>query len=414
MTPEISVFTPTHDPRWLHECYESLTAQTITDWEWVIGLNNGARWAGPDDLRVHVRSIGPTSGVGEAKAKTFQRCSGAVLVELDHDDLLLPTALERVLKAFADRPDAALVYSDFAEINEHGDRRTPNWDQRHGWEFTDQDGHARVSSMAPTPHNVSLIWYAPNHLRAFSRTAYEAAGGYDPARTVCDDADIMCRLYQHGPFHRIDELLYLQRVHAGNTQSDPERNAQIQRETLRLYDTHVQANALAWAGREGLLALDLGAAHGKPAGYIGLDLVDGPDVDVTWDVQAGLPFPDQSVGVIRAVDFLEHITDSVGLLNECHRVLAHGGLLLSLTPSTDGRGAFQDPTHVSFWNENSFWYYTDQSFRQYVSTISARFQTSRLATFHPTDWHREHDISYVNANLIALHDGSRQGGLCHI
>ncbi len=29
-----------------------------------------------------------------------------------------------------------------------------------------------------------------------------------------------------------------------------------------------------------------------------------------------------------------------------------------LVPSTDGRGAFQDPTHVSFWNINSFMYYS--------------------------------------------------------
>ena len=35
----------------------------------------------------------------------------------------------------------------------------------------------------------------------------------------------------------------------------------------------------------------------------------------------------------------------------------------ALTPSTDGRGAFQDPTHVSFYNENSFWYFTDRRLR---------------------------------------------------
>jgi hypothetical protein len=27
-----------------------------------------------------------------------------------------------------------------------------------------------------------------------------------------------------------------------------------------------------------------------------------------------------------------------------------------------------------------------------------------------SDWHREHNISYVNANLIAIKDGPRQGG----
>ena len=36
----ISVFTPSHNPKWLDEVYESLKAQTNPDWEWVVLLNN--------------------------------------------------------------------------------------------------------------------------------------------------------------------------------------------------------------------------------------------------------------------------------------------------------------------------------------------------------------------------------------
>ena len=31
-------------------------------------------------------------------------------------------------------------------------------------------------------------------------------------------------------------------------------------------------------------------------------------------------------------------------------------------------------------------------------------------TYFPNDWHEEHKISYVCANLIAIKDGPRQGG----
>ena len=91
-------------------------------------------------------------------------------------------------------------------------------------------------SLASTPHNVSYIWFAPNHVRVFPRDAYTAAGGYDPQRTVLDDQDLMCRLYQMGPFHLIDDCLYLQRMHDHNTQKDAETNAFIQQETIALYD----------------------------------------------------------------------------------------------------------------------------------------------------------------------------------
>jgi O-antigen biosynthesis protein len=269
----------------------------------------------------------------------------------------------------------------------------------------------QIDSLEPSPHNVSYIWYAPNHLRAFRRSTYEDAGGYDPQRYIVDDQDIMCRLYQQADFMLIDECLYLQRVHGRNTQREPDTNARIQQETVELYDRYVQQNALAWAKRRGLMALDMGAAHNKPPGYLGVDQYDGEGVDIVADVTQGLDLPDSSVGVIRAVDFLEHIPDKIAIFNELYRVLAHGGMLLSLTPSTDGRGAFQDPTHVAFYNENSFWYFTDRTYSEFVPQITCRFQTSRLNTYFPSDWHQQHNISYVNANLVAVKDGPRQGGL---
>ena len=216
-----------------------------------------------------------------------------------------------------------------------------------GWKYKDItiDGKdlQYAVALAPTPHNVSYIWWAPNHVRAFPREAYLAVGGYDPQRTVLDDQDLMGRLYQLGPFHLIDDCLYLQRMHDHNTQRDAETNAFIQQETIALYDRNIERNALAWAKREGLLALDLGAAHGRPDGYLGIDQQDELGIGIVATLPQPLDLPDSSVGVIRAFDFLEHVADKVALINELHRLLAPGGLLLSTTPSTDGRGAFQDP-----------------------------------------------------------------------
>lgn len=45
------------------------------------------------------------------------------------------------------------------------------------------------------------------------------------------------------------------------------------------------------------------------------------------------------------------------IMNECWRVLKMDGILDIVVPTTDGRGAFQDPDHKSFWNRNTFWYH---------------------------------------------------------
>lgn len=411
----LSVFTPSHNPRWLGECYESLRQQTYEDWEWVVVLNQGARWTPPNpDSRLRIIVDDEVDGVGAAKRRACDETSGDVLVELDHDDLLARQALERVQDAYMQRPDLGLVYSHAAQILEDGSRDDSMFELANGWVYkeavVDGRGVQHAVSMEATPHNVSYIWFAPNHLRAFSRRAYEKAGGYDAGRRVLDDQDLMCRLYQVGDFYLIDECLYLQRMHQANTQRDKETNAFIQTETIALYDRYIEANALAWAGRRRLLALDLGAAHARPPGYLGVDRLAAPGVDIVAELPAPLPLVDSCVGVIRAADFLEHVSDKVALINELYRLLAPGGLLLSQTPSTDGRGAFQDPTHVAFYNENSFWYYTEAKYRSYVPEIRARFQASRLFTHFPSQWHAAHNISYVTANLIALKEPMPRNG----
>lgn len=418
--PKVSVFTPSHDSTWLDDCYFSLLQQNFTDWEWVVVLNQRASWNRPDDSRVHLYYENNVAGVGDAKRIACNYTTGEILVELDHDDYLLPYALEAIVDEFDGKPHIGFVYSHTAQTNVYLSDGGRPFDPAYGWEYKEirlPNGRQQTVtlSMEPSPHNVSYIWYAPNHVRAFRRSVYDQIGGYDQTRQVLDDQDLICRMYQVTEFSLIDDCLYLQRAHEKNTQADPQINPHIQTETIALYDTHIQPNALAWAERNGLLVLDLGAAYAKPPGYVGIDLQANDDVDLVGDVFDVLEkIPDNSVGVIRAVDFLEHIADSIKLMNECYRVLTHGGLLLTLTPSTDGRGAFQDPTHVSFWNENSFWYFTDDGYRMFVPAIKARFQVSRLVSYFPSDWHQANSMPYVNANLIAIKDGPRQGGILKI
>ncbi|WP_432072819.1 glycosyltransferase [Streptomyces wuyuanensis] len=414
-TPRFSVFTPSHRPRFLDECLATLQAQSCSDWEWIVLLNNGARWRPEQpDGRVRVEIADELRGVGAAKRRACELARGEILVELDHDDLLARDCLAELGKAFDEHPEAVLVYSNTAQITEDGGRDDTRFNETHGWQYEEVDVDGRrllaAKTMAPTPHNVSYIWYAPNHVRSFRRDVYEKIGGYDATRTVLDDQDLMCRLFQAGDFHHIERCLYLQRIHTANTQRDPQINAHIQRETVALYDKYIEANALAWTRRRGLLALDLGAAHRKPPGYLGVDQHAGDGVDIVATLPGRLDLPDNSVGLLRAVDFLEHVPAKVPLINELYRLLAPGGMLLTMTPSSDGRGAYQDPTHVAFYNENSFWYYTDNQYRSFVPEIEARFQNSRLVTYFPTDWHSKNDISYVVANLIAMKEGAARCG----
>jgi SAM-dependent methyltransferase len=88
-----------------------------------------------------------------------------------------------------------------------------------------------------------------------------------------------------------------------------------------------------------------------------------------------IPFPDGYFNSVSAFDFLEHIPREkvISVMDDIYRVLKPGGSLEHLTPSTDGRGAFSDPNHVSFWNAASWLYYTDDEHRALYG-IKAKFR----------------------------------------
>lgn len=414
---KISVFTPTHNPKYIMDCYNSLKSQTIQDWEWIIVYNNQGIVARnlreiQEDPRVKFLEIRHVKGVGEAKSLCCQYASGDILLELDHDDVLHPECLEEVLDAFQNNPEASVVYSNFAQINHD---TTPNMDRfgNYGWTYRkfiyEGTEYQEVVSFKPSPQMLGYIWFLPNHVRAFRRTMYEKCGGYDMSMTILDDQDLLSRLYLEGDFVHVDRCLYFQRIHSHQTQKV--LNPDIQTGTQQLYTKYIAQLAIKWSERNNLRAIDFGSAHNKPEGFEGLDVQDREGVDIVCDVNNGLPFADGSVGVIRASDFLEHIPDKVKIINEIYRVLAHGGILLSNTPSSDGRGAFQDPTHVAFYNRNSFWYYTKEFYRNFVAGLNVKFMESYTITHYPSQFHEDNNIPYIVANLIAVKEGIKLPGV---
>jgi O-antigen biosynthesis protein len=391
---KISIFTPTHKSKYLIDAYESIKDQEFD--EWVVVHNNGSEPIGFDDERVKEIKVDiESSNVGMYKRIACENCTGDILVELDHDDLLTPNAIKEICKAFED-DEVGFVYSN-PLISRMDGGKQERFLAEHGWEYrrTNFQGKLLDQPIAfePTPASVSKIWYAPDHVRAFRKNVYEEAGGYDAGLEILDDQDLMCRMYQITKFHHIDKPLYVYRIHGENTWL--EKNQKIQDGVLPLYDKYIESMTLKWA--EGLLKIDLG---GRLNGHLGYTSVDLKAAEINCDLNGEWPFEDGSVGVVRAFDVFEHLKDPLHTMKELYRVLAPGGYAFIQVPSTDGRGAFQDPTHVSFWNENSFLYYTDQSWAQYIDT-PVRFQAMRLYTTAKN----EQQVCWTVAHLVKVADG---------
>ena len=402
---KISLVTPTHrkDPKFLIEAWGSVKNQTYKDWEWVI-VKNGEGSVPKEiqeDKRVRVLDYKPINQfVGEVKNFAFNQGQGEVLFELDHDDLLHPEALEKCAKAFQDK-EVVFAYSNASHF------RWPSFEpflfgEGFGWEYEEVEFQGRKFKSAisrdVSPASLAYIWYAPDHFRAWRKDFYVKIGGHNKGLKILDDQELMVRTYlAGGKMEHINECLYFYRVHGDNAWL--QYNQEIQNLTVEMGNRYLYNLAEEWTRREGLRKIDMGGRFSCPVGYESLDL---KDAHIIADANEKLPLEDNSIGIVRAFDFLEHIQDKQHIINEIFRVLVPGGWLLSMTPSTDGRGAFQDPTHVSYWNQNSFWYYTREEQAKYIDNNKIRFAAIRLMTGFPSPWHIQNNIPYVYADLVAL------------
>jgi glycosyltransferase involved in cell wall biosynthesis len=395
--------------------YESLVAQTYENWEWVIYLNGveggldalvnyPVLVAIKSDERIKiVVSDEINSKIGFNKNKAFHLGTGDVLVEVDHDDMLTPDCLEELYKAFQD-PTVGFVYSD--SITYHVNNEFTPYDAHYGWTYKKVmwrgKEHYSMNSFAPTSHSMAYIWYAPDHVRAWRKSVYVSIGGHNVNLDVCDDHELVIRTYLNTKMHHINKPLYVYRITGNNTWL--ERNQAIQDTTRELFKQYAWDLACKDAKDRGLDIVELGGGINPRAGCnINIDLEDG---NVTADLNNGIPLPDNSVGVINASHIIEHLNDKHTIMAEIYRVLADDGWVFIQVPSTDGRGAFQDPTHVSYWNENCFWYYTRKDKAMFIRNDKIRFQEFKLDTFW---WEpRSDNIAITDAWLVAIKSDKRR------
>jgi len=155
----------------------------------------------------------------------------------------------------------------------------------------------------------------------------------------------------------------------------------------------------------------LGGATNKPSEYEGVDIASGRGVDLVCDLQQRWPIEDDSVGIVRAWEVLEQLRDPIHVFKEAWRVLAPGGMFMVEVPSTDGRGAWQNPSNISFFNQNSFWYYSKEEYAKQLPTFKGAFYPMKLATYFPTEFHKANEIPFVRAHLCAVKQGMKAGML---
>ena len=247
-TPLISFFTPIYNTgEKLLRTYESVKNQNYTNWEWVLvndSTDGGktlkiAEQIAQQDCRVKVYDFKKKSGgiVGESKYRAASLSNGKYLMELDHDDYLLPDAGNLMVDAFKMYPDAKFVYSDCAEIDENHNSLTYGDNFSFGYgTYRDEvfvgKNYKAVNTANVNPKTIRHIVGVPNHFRAWDRVFYHSIGGHNRRLTIADDYELIVRTFLNTRMVKIPKLLYLQFYHNSNTQDLTRKDIQRRVKTI--------------------------------------------------------------------------------------------------------------------------------------------------------------------------------------
>ena len=105
--------------------------------------------------------------------------------------------------------------------------------------------------------------------------------------------------------------------------------------------------------------LNLGCGRSPMEGYVNLDCVEMPGVDVVADCdRPPLPFEDDTFDEVLGEHFFEHLQNPLGFMAELHRVCKPDAQIYFAMPYGGSDDAWGDPTHARPYFEDSFGYFS--------------------------------------------------------
>ncbi len=110
------------------------------------------------------------------------------------------------------------------------------------------------------------------------------------------------------------------------------------------------------------LKLNVGCGRAIMAGWMNLDSMPLPGVDIIFDLEScatrRIPLPDDSADALLLSHVVEHIQGILPMMQELHRVARPDAKMTIRVPYGSSDDAYEDPTHIRHCFVGSFGYFS--------------------------------------------------------
>jgi ubiquinone/menaquinone biosynthesis C-methylase UbiE len=118
------------------------------------------------------------------------------------------------------------------------------------------------------------------------------------------------------------------------------------------------------------LKLDLGCGGSKHPDFFGIDRHPRDGVDLVWDINNGIPLPDQSVEWVMACRILPYVHDLQAVLSEIYRVSIHKAVVCILAPYAHSFRHASNPQLRHRFDEHTPRYFTKHFYQPLQGPVS--------------------------------------------
>ena len=224
--------------------YDSIKNQTFKDFEWVILDDspdddhfNFLRKIFNNDKRIRLYKRSENSGIiGNVKNEAVLLCRGKYVLEMDHDDEILPDVLKDSVEVFESDEDVGFIYMDYSNIYENKD----NFNYGNffglgysGYYCTKYNNRWIYVASTPNVNNITLsnIVSIPNHPRIWRKEALLKIDNFCEFLPIADDYELFIKTALKTKIVKIHKLGYIQYMNNNNNNFSLIRNSEITRLT---------------------------------------------------------------------------------------------------------------------------------------------------------------------------------------